>query len=106
MTTEPDARGAYFDVTWVHVVEQDSARGAVFWPEDADIPLSRRPRERLVLHRDGSAEWLVPGADDRPAARGARWSRQDNGIVVRERSGREVLRITDVSSERLLARMP
>ena len=27
--------------TWVHVFEEDTPEGAVFRPEDADIPLSR-----------------------------------------------------------------
>jgi hypothetical protein len=78
----------------------------VFLPEDADIPLTRRPRERLVLRRDGSAKWLVPGADDRPAARAVRWSRREDAIVVSDRSGRELLRVTDVSPDRLVARFP
>ena len=104
---DSDSEGAScFGVTWVHVVEQDTAAGAVFLPEDADIPLSRRPRERLVLRRDGSAEWLVPGADDRPAPRAARWVRDDQVIIVRDRSGRELLRVTDMSPDRLVARFP
>ena len=55
-----------FATTWVHVFEEDSAKGAVYRAEDdASIPLSRRPRERIQLQSDGSATVQLSGADDR-----------------------------------------
>jgi hypothetical protein len=59
------ARDWLYATTWVHVFEQDTPQGAVFRPEEADIPLSRRPRERISLQADGSARFLMPGPDDR-----------------------------------------
>ena len=40
-----------FTTRWVHVFEEDTAEGAVYRPEDDQIPLSRRPRERLEYSR-------------------------------------------------------
>jgi hypothetical protein len=92
------------DVVWVHVFERDTAAGAVFMREDADIPLSRRPRERLVLHADGSAIMLRAGPDDRFVESPARWSRDGDDIVVRAGTA-ETLRIIEQSADRLLVRM-
>jgi hypothetical protein len=69
--------------TWVHVFEKDTSAGAVYWPLDADIPLSRRPRTRLQLSADGSARVWVPGPADRPEAQDATWSEEGDAIVVR-----------------------
>jgi hypothetical protein len=91
--------------TWVHVFEQDSKEGAVFRPEDADIPLSRRPRERVELHEDGSAVLLMAGADDRYGSQPARWSREDGEIVVRDSRDRVHMRIVQESPGRLVVRM-
>jgi hypothetical protein len=93
------------DITWVHVFEQDTAAGAVFRRADADIPLSRRPRLRFQLHRDGSAEIAIGGADDRPTARPAQWTEEDGDVVVRSAEGSETLRIVAQSVERLLVRI-
>jgi len=62
-----------FETTWVHVFEEDTADGAVYRPEDGDIPLSRRPRERLEFGRDGSARLFVGGGDDRLVEHPATW---------------------------------
>jgi hypothetical protein len=56
---------------WVHVFEEDTADGAVYRPEDADIPLSRRPREQIEFSPDGSARVFEGGPDDRLVARRA-----------------------------------
>jgi hypothetical protein len=88
-------------VIWVHVFEEDTPEGAVFRPIDADIPLSRRPRERLELRDDGSAVLLTGGPDDRPVAQEARWKEEGGQIVVRSR-GAVRLRIKEQSDDRLL----
>jgi hypothetical protein len=88
--------------TWVHVFEQDTAEGAVFRPEDADIPLSRRPRERVELHPDGSAVLLMPGPDDRFVPQPARWTEEAGDMVVRDSRGAVRMRIVRHSSERLV----
>jgi hypothetical protein len=63
-----------FTTRWVHVFEEDTAEGAVYRPEDDNIPLSRRPRERLELSADGTAKIIAPGPDDRLVAKPATWA--------------------------------
>ena len=83
-----------FSTRWVHVFEEDTAEGAVYRPEDTKIALSRRPRERLELRRDGSASVFLPGPDDRLIEKTAAWSREDGDIVLRTGGG-ETLVITE-----------
>jgi hypothetical protein len=90
-----------FARVWVHVFEEDTPRGAVFRPEGADIPLSRRPRERIELHDDGSARIWMPGPDDRFAEQPANWKQERDAVVLRGGPGDE-FRIVDQSTERLI----
>jgi hypothetical protein len=90
-----------FTKLWVHVFEEDTPRGAVFRPDDSDIALSRRPRERIELRDDGSARIWISGPDDRFAEHPANWRRERDMIVVRDAHGAE-LRILDQSAERLI----
>jgi hypothetical protein len=76
-----------FSTRWIHVFEEDTAKGAVYRPEDTKVPLSRRPRERLELRRDGSATFLMPAPDDRLVETRAEWTRMDGGVVVRTSEG-------------------
>ena len=89
-----------FSTEWVHVSEEDTPAGAVYRPASAPIPLSRRPRERLEFAPDGSARLSRPGADERLAARRARWTDTDDALVVQD-DGEELL-IVDASPERLV----
>ncbi len=89
---------------WVHVFEEDTAEGSVFRPEHADIPLSRRPRERIRLQPNGKATVLVQGEDDRYIERPATWHDEDGTVVLRARSG-PTLRIIDRSPSRLIVKM-
>lgn len=91
--------------TWVHVFEEDTAEGAVFRPEDADIPLSRRPRERIELRADGSATILVPGPDDRFVPQPARWTDEGGALVVRDAEDAVRMRVVKQSSDRLVVEM-
>jgi hypothetical protein len=91
--------------TWVHVFEEDTPAGAVFRPEDADIPLSRRPRERVELRADGSAVLLVPGPDDRFVPQPARWSEEGGAVVVRDAREAVRMRIVKQSADRLVVEM-
>src|SRR5688500_8968051 len=88
---------------WVHVFEEDTGAGAVFKPEDADIPLSRRPRQRLELRADGSALIGMPGPDDRSVPEPASWADEGGQIVVRDAAGTIRLRIVARSPGRLVA---
>ena len=90
---------------WVHVFEEDTAAGAVFKPEDADIPLSRRPREQIEFRSGGAATLWASGADDRPAPISARWTQEDDGLVVRDGDGTVRLRVLEQSADRLLVRL-
>jgi len=94
--------GQLFATTWVHVFEEDTAEGAVYRPEDDDIPLSRRPRERLQLDPDGSARLLTAGADDRFVAQPATWTEEEGGMILRQPAGASKLRIVQQSPSQLL----
>jgi hypothetical protein len=80
-------RGSHEDdltpTIWVHVFEEDTAEGAVYRPDDANIPLSRRPREQLVLDADGRATFYTTGPDDRLVARPAAKTGADIQIISR-----------------------
>ena len=93
-----------FAHAWVHVFEEDSAEGEVYRPEDDDIPLSRRPRERIELLADGSATVSRPGADDRPAAQPATWKVEEGAVVIRAHAGTERFRVVRQTPFRLLIR--
>jgi hypothetical protein len=89
---------------WVHVFEEDGAAGAVFKPEHADIPLSRRPRERVEFRGGGAATIWKGGPDDRPAPIAARWTHEGEELIVRE-GGAVRLRVIEQSPDRLLVRL-
>jgi hypothetical protein len=90
---------------WVHVFEEDSAAGAVFKPENADIPLSRRPRERVEFKSGGAATIWKSGPDDRPAPIAARWTEEGDGLVVSDSGGTVRLRVVEQSPDRLLVKL-
>lgn len=93
--------------TWVHVFEEDTPDGAVYRPETDNIPLSRRPRERLTLAADGTARVLMPGPDDRLIEQPATWTDEGDTPVVRPTaaaaSTREIV-IVERSPKRLVVR--
>jgi hypothetical protein len=92
--------------TWVHVFEEDTDEGQVFRREDADIPLSRRPRERIELGADGSAALLRPGPDDRFVREPARWTEEGGQIVVRDSADAVRMRIVSRSADRMVVSLP
>jgi len=91
-----------FGTTWVHVFEEDTDKGAVYRPEDDDIPLSRRARERIRLQSDGSACVLVPGADDRPAKQPATWREEGGALVIQRGKEAPSLRVVSHTPSRLI----
>jgi hypothetical protein len=88
----------------VHVFEEDTAEGAVYRPEDGDIPLSRRPRERFELDADGSARLFVQGPDDRYVEQKATWREEGGAMVIRARQGGTELRIVERSPTKLVVK--
>jgi hypothetical protein len=88
----------------VHVFEEDTAEGAVYRPEDGDIPLSRRPRERFELDSDGSARLFVQGPDDRYVEQKATWREEGGAMVIRARQGGTELRIIERSPTKLVVK--
>lgn len=94
-----------FRTRWVHIFEEDTAEGAVYRPDSADLPLSRRPREQLELNADGNATLLVAGPSDRPEPIAARWEQEGEELVVRT-TGKKLreLRIVSHSADRLVVR--
>lgn len=103
MSKKPADGEQLFGKMWVHVFEEDTDAGAVYRPADADIPLSRRPRERLMIDADGSAHLYAPGPDDRFVEQPATWKHDGDALVIHARDGREV-RIGDRSPARLVAK--
>lgn len=93
-----------FAKRWVHVHEEDTAEGHVYRPEDDDIPLSRRPRERLQFAADGTASISQGGANDGYFEHPATWSEEDGALVLRGQEGSERLRVVRQTPERLLVR--
>lgn len=94
--------GPLFATRWVHVFEQDTPGRAVFLPDSADIPLSRRPRAQLAFAPDGSGILYEPGADDRPSGRPLTWHTGDDGQVTARTAAGEDLHVVAVTPERLL----
>jgi hypothetical protein len=90
---------------WIHVFEEDTAAGAVFEPENAEIPLSRRPRERVEFRSGGAATIWKGGPDDRPAPIAARWTQEGDDLVVRDSSGAVRLRVIEQSPGRLTVKL-
>jgi hypothetical protein len=88
----------------VHVFEEDTAEGAVYRPENTDIPLSRRPRERLTLEPDGRATIYTQGPDDRYVEQPASWREDGDTLVIKARESGAVLRVVDWSPARLVIR--
>jgi hypothetical protein len=86
----------------VHVFEEDTAEGAVYRPENSDIPLSRRPRERLTFEPDGRAGLYLQGPDDRYVEQPATWRDEGGALVIRVAGGGPVLRIVERSPTRLV----
>jgi hypothetical protein len=100
---------ALFAATWVHVFEEDGAEGEVFRPETGEVPLSRRPRQRVSFSRDGSARVVVSGPDDRLQEIEARWVEQDGEITVTTgatRATAKPLRFTVAAKDRLVRHKP
>jgi len=94
-----------FTTTWIHVFEEDSGGGAVYRAEDdATIPLSRRPRDRINLEPDGSARISSQGPDDRYIERPATWTKEGRALVIREGTVARELFIVEQSPSRLLIR--
>jgi hypothetical protein len=98
---------ALFETTWVHVFEEDGPGGAVYRPESGELPLSRRPRQRLSFSPDGSARLVVGGPDDRLQSVAARWIEEQGEITVSAEAATgsvRTLRVRLQSSDCLLVR--
>ena len=92
-----------FTTRWVHVFEEDTAEGAVYRPEDDNIPLSRRPRERLELSADGTAKIITPGPDDRLIEKPATWTSSAHETAAAAASSADV-QIVKQTPSRLIVR--
>jgi len=85
--------------------EEDTTQGAVYRPDTAPTPLSRRPREALTLHTDGSAVVESGGPDDRSVQHAARWQQVGEELVITpggRGSAGGVLHIVKWSPDRLV----
>ena len=99
-------KDALFTTVWVHVFEEDGTGGDVYRPEGADLPRSRRPRQRLSFSPDGSAELVVSGPDDRLHSVAGRWTESHGEITVTVESASSVrtLRVRVQARDCLLVR--
>jgi hypothetical protein len=88
--------------TWVHLFEEDAGGREVYRPEDTNIPLSRRPRERIQLRDDGTASVFMPGPDDRFVEQRASWTEHGDETVIRTNDGRLELVVVEQSPSRLV----
>jgi hypothetical protein len=104
MAAKDAGQDQLFGTTWVHAFEEDSSEGAVYRPEQDEIPLSRRPRERFQLEPNGAARMLIPGPDDRYVEQPAKWSEDKGGDVVIRLTGKPSLRIVAQAPSRLIVR--
>ena len=98
---------ALFATAWVHVFEEDGAEGAVYRPAGGELPLSRRPRQRLSFSPDGSARLVVAGPDDRLHEVEAHWTEEQGEITVSAEAAAgsaTTLRVRVRSSDCLLVR--
>jgi hypothetical protein len=89
-------RDDLFGREWVHVFEEDGPEGGVFRPEGGDLPLSRRPRQRLSFSPDGSAWLVVAGPDDRLEQVKGRWREEKGEITVTTESAAASLRVLHI----------
>jgi hypothetical protein len=103
MPPKPGADDPLFSTRWIHLFEEDPPGAQVFVPETVDVPLSRRPRERLDFRPDGSASIVTPGPDDRSSPSPARWTEQAGDIVVHSADGTE-WRVAERTPARLVIR--
>lgn len=88
MTARPRAAGTSpISGRWIHLFEEDSARGAVYVPETTDVPLSRRPREVLEFGADGRARVFRPSADDRLVSDTATWVLKGTDLRLESQDG-------------------
>jgi hypothetical protein len=103
--TKPGEGDALFGTRWIHVFEEDTADGEVYRPETEDVPLSRRPRRRLELSRDGTARILAPGPDDRLVESPGTWEAHGGQLLIRAgrgTSGGRLIRVREHSKTRLV----
>jgi hypothetical protein len=89
----------------VHVAEEDTGAGAVYRPDDENIPLSRRPRDWLELDEDGSAKLYIPGPDDRPVARRVTWIDRSSDAGGRQAGEDADVTVLEKSPSRLLVKL-
>ena len=93
---------------WLHVFEEDGPEGEVFAPEDADLPLSRRPREGFELDEGGQARFYSSGADDRLTPTPAVWEEENGAVTLKTAAGARgnpiELRIVKMKANRLFIR--
>lgn len=73
---------APFGIRWVHVFEEDTPAEAVYRPDGANIPLSRRPRECLEIDPDGTARVFRAGPGDRPEPVATKWRKEGETITI------------------------
>jgi len=97
---------------WIHMFEEDTEQGAVYRRDQGEAPLSRRPRERLEIDKDGTARMLVGGPDDRLNSIPATWTEKEGEVIVRlaqsesksESAAVREYRVVEHSADRLVLR--
>jgi hypothetical protein len=107
---EPVDPSELYEIRRVHVFEEDSPDGQVYKPGSGPIPLSRRPREALTLHANGTATVETGGPADKPIPHSARWRAAGQDIVVEldapAAGSPAELHVTSESPDRLVVAPP
>jgi hypothetical protein len=95
---------ALFTTRWVHAYEHDTPAGAVYVPDSPAVPLSRRPREQVRFHDDGTAEYFTGTPDDRLAATPANWH-EAGAAAPAGGAARVVITVIERHEQRLVLRV-
>lgn len=66
---------------WIHSFEEDTETEKVFRTEDFDFPMSRQPREHILINSDGKITLADTFESDKPEGKSSRWDFEDENIL-------------------------
>jgi hypothetical protein len=66
---------------WIHSFEEDTETEKVYRTEDYDFPMSRQPREHILITSDGKITLADTFESDKPEGKSNRWDSEDERIL-------------------------
>lgn len=66
---------------WIHSFEEDTETEKVYRTENFNFPLSRQPREHILINPDGKITLADTFESDKPEGKSNRWDSQDERIL-------------------------